>query len=199
VCFEPLTESRLSRENGLFSPDSLQFARQFCLAEDILIQYGIDAICSGTDIDSLQASFCPVGKDALLISPAGEISACYLIEADWARAGLDLTFGTISGDSPKFLLDLDKLETIRDLTRQPAPLCESCLCRYHCAGGCYVNHHSIRQARQYDAVCVRTRLITIGKLLRRMGALELYQRWLDDLAASPGLPGGPMGDISTGK
>ncbi|HLO34255.1 MAG TPA: radical SAM protein [Anaerolineales bacterium] len=181
VCFEPLTESRLSRANGLLPPDPVQFAREFCQAEDVLKPYGIDAISSGTDIDSLQASFCPVGKDALLVSPSGSICACYLMESDWMRAGLDLKFGRISRSSPEFFLELEKLEAIRRLARHTAPLCERCLCRYHCAGGCYVNHRSIQRASQYDSVCIRTRLITIGKLLKRMEALELYHRWLDSL------------------
>lgn len=181
VCFEPLTESPLSEVNGLFPPDPVRFARQFCLAEDLLAGFGIQAVTSGADIDSLQASFCPVGKDALLISPSGKVCACYLLESEWMRAGLDLNFGVITSQVSDFTVNLEKLEKIRDLVRHPAQLCDECLCRYHCAGGCYVNHHSIRAANQHDAVCIRTRLITIGKLLRRMGALDLYQHWLDSL------------------
>jgi uncharacterized protein len=181
LCFEPLTESRLSKQNGLFPPDPAQFARQYCLADDLLTAHGIQSMSSGTDIDSLQTSFCPVGRDALLVSPSGNISACYLVESDWKRAGLDLTFGIVAQDSPRFLLDLKKLETIHELVHHPAPLCETCLCYYHCAGGCYVNHHSIQRTNQYDAVCIRTRLITIGKLLKRMGDLDLYHRWLDSI------------------
>jgi uncharacterized protein len=181
VCFEPLTESPLSELNGLFPPDPVRFARQFCLAEDILAEHGIQAVCSGTDIDSLQASFCPVGKDAMLISPSGKVSACYLLESEWMRAGLELNFGVITSQASDFTLDLKKLENIRGLVRHPARLCDECLCRYHCAGGCYVNHGSVRDANRHDSVCVRTRLITIGKLLKRMGALNLYQRWLDSL------------------
>jgi len=181
VCFEPLTLSVLSEANDLFPPDPVRFAQQFCLAEDILTGYGIQTVSSGTDIDSLQASFCPVGKDAILISPSGKISACYLLESEWNKAGLDLNFGTITSQISDFTFGLEKLEKIRDLVRQPARICDECLCRYHCAGGCYVNHHSIRNASQYDPVCICTRLITTGKLLRRMEALELYERWLNEL------------------
>ena len=182
VCFEPLTESDHSQANGMFPPDPVQFARQFCLAEDALTSYGIDTVVSGTDISSLETGFCPVGKDALLISPEGDVSACYLMESDWARAGLDLKFGKLLIESSDFYFDLENIERIRELVRHPAPLCDTCLCRYHCAGGCHVNHHSIRKTNQYDSVCVRTRLVTIGKLLRRLGKLDLYHRWLDELA-----------------
>jgi len=103
------------------------------------------------------------------------------LESEWTRAGLDLKFGSITNKAPEFVIDMNKLENIRDLVRHPALLCSDCLCRYHCAGGCYVNHHAIREAEQYDSVCIRTRLITIGKLLRRMGASELYRRWLNEL------------------
>ncbi len=185
VCFEPLTESPLSAANNLFPPDPVEFARQFFLAEDILLDHGIAAVSSGADIDSLQAGFCPVGRDAILVSPSGEINACYLMETEWMRAGLDLKFGRVNPTSREFLLDLEKLESIRDIARHPPILCETCLCRYHCAGGCHVNHRQIRQNNEYDAVCIRTRLVTIGKILRRMGASELYLRWLDDLSQIP--------------
>ena len=182
ICFEPLTESNLSRVNGLLPPDPVQFARQFCLAEDILASYGIDTVVSGTDLSSLETGYCPVGKDALLVSPDGDVIACYLRESDWVRKGLDLKFGRLRIESGDFCFDIEKIERIRELARYSAPLCDTCLCHYHCAGGCHVNHHSIRKANKYDSVCIRTRLVTIGKLLRQAGKPDLYQRWLNELA-----------------
>jgi uncharacterized protein len=182
VCFEPLTESNLSQANCLFPPDPVRFARQFCLAEDILAPCGIETVVSGTDISSLERGFCPVGQDALIFSPEGDVSACYLMESDWVRAGLDLKFGKLGNEPGDFYLDLEKIESLRRLARNPAPLCDTCLCRYHCAGGCHVNHASIRKTNQYDSVCIRTRLVTVGKLLRQMGKLDFYYRWLDELS-----------------
>jgi uncharacterized protein len=181
VCFEPLTESNLSRAHGLFPPDPFHFARQFCLAEDILASYGIETVVSGTDISMLDTGYCPVGKDALLVSPQGDVSACYLMESDWIRMGLDLKFGRLLVEEGDFYFDLEKLDRIRKLARQPAALCDTCLCRYHCAGGCHVNHHAIHQTQQYVSVCIRTRLVTIGKLLRQAGTTDFYHNWLNDL------------------
>jgi uncharacterized protein len=152
------------------------------LAEDILASYGIDTVVSGTDLSSLETGYCPVGKDALLVSPDGGVSACYLMESEWVRKGLDLTFGKLLVESGEFCFDIAKVERIREFARDAAKLCDTCLCRYHCAGGCCVNHHAIRETNQYDSVCIRTRLVTVGKLLRQAGKPDLYQRWLNGLS-----------------
>jgi uncharacterized protein len=185
ICFEPMTAGELAEANELRSPDPFCFARNFLTAEEFLEQYGIPAITSGTGIEQIQYSVCPLGKDALLVSPEGRLNGCYLLEKDWERAGLDLNFGQVDLIRGCFQIDQSQVESIRTLAAKRSPLCEACYCKYHCAGGCHVNHRTAREGREYDSLCIQTRLITAGKLLKRIRQDELYHEWLTRLEGDP--------------
>lgn len=175
ICFETLTESQLSRISGLLAPSPWEFARHFIDAARGLDGYGIEIVFSTASIQNVQTSFCPVGNDALIVSPDGTLEACYLLPEDWSRSGLDLHLGRVVGD--RFEINDRALHRIRGLSVYNKALCSHCLCRYHCAGGCHVNHH-IASAESYDDLCIQTRLITIAKLLLQMNQIDLLEQWL---------------------
>jgi uncharacterized protein len=178
VCFESLSLSPLAQAAGFFPPDPWQFAAAFDCARRILDAFGVETVLSTADLRTNRSSFCPVGKDALIVSPDGAIDACYLLQDDWARKGLDMRLGHVSAG--RFEIDPAVLQRVRDLTVQPRPLCADCLCRYQCAGGCHVNHD---KADQFDDLCVQTRLVTLTLLLRQIGQDELADAWLADRQA----------------
>lgn len=178
VCFETLTPSRLSCDAGLLPPDPYEFTRSFVAAGRILEAAGIEAVLSTADLHALRVYFCPVGRDCLILSPDGAVDACYLLQEDWARSGLDLRLGWFRDG--KFEIDLQALERIRGLTVQTKSLCTDCLCRYHCAGGCVVNHPTHLPPGQYDDLCIQTRLVTIAKLLKRLDQHALLEKWMHD-------------------
>ncbi|MEO8355189.1 MAG: radical SAM protein [Chloroflexota bacterium] len=180
VCFETLTESQLSRASGLMPPSPWEFVRQFVDATRVLDRYGIEIVLSTTNMQNIQTSFCPVGKDALIVSPDGTLHACYLLPEDWSRNNLDLRFGRVA--EGRFEIDDQALQRIRSLSVYDKALCSNCLCRYHCAGGCHVNHH-LAGAKHYDDLCIQTRLITIAKLLLQMKQDELVDEWLTNRPA----------------
>lgn len=184
VCFETLVPSDLSRRHRLNPPDPFEFARSFCLAEKLLNEQGIQAVTSGTDIDQIQFSFCPVGKDALIITPEGQINGCYLTEEKWQKAGFDLNMGIIkeiAQNDTKVILHQTQIESIRQLGNTRKPLCLNCFCRYSCAGGCPVNHSAAIVQNQLDQVCIQTRLITLARLLARIGAEEQWQHLVNHM------------------
>ncbi len=176
VCFESLTSSPLSMANGLRPPDPWEFARNFEAAAQVLDEYGIETVLSTADISARRATFCPVGQDALIVSPDGAVNACYLLPEEWRQHGLDLQLGIISDD--RFELDPIAVLRARRLTVQTKTLCADCLCRYHCAGGCHVNHCTSVPAGQYDDLCIQTRLVTITRLLKQLSQDALAQEWL---------------------
>ncbi len=178
VCFESLTVSPLSQAASLNPPDPWTFAQNFEAAANILADYGIETVLSTANLDDSRATFCPVGRDALIVTPEGAVNACYLLEEDWQRAGMELRLGSMSDG--QFDLDPASLETMRALSVYTRPLCNTCLCRFHCAGGCVVNH---QPQRTFDDLCIQTRLVTITKLLHEAGQPDLAQRWLEDPAA----------------
>jgi uncharacterized protein len=179
VSFERLTESPLSRAAGMRPPDPWEFARNFEAAAQILEPYGIQTVLSSANLNSLQCSFCPVGKDALIVSPDGWVDACYLLPQEWGRNGLNMRLGQMVDG--RLAIDQSALQNVRQLTVHEKALCSSCLCRYHCAGGCHVNHDT--SGGQYDELCLQTRLITITGLLKRLGQADLADEWLNDRSA----------------
>ncbi|HEX3049673.1 MAG TPA: radical SAM protein [Aggregatilineaceae bacterium] len=181
VCFETLTPSLLSEQNDLLPPDPWEFAQNFDLAAQILAAYGIDTVHSTAHTQDCRASFCPIGRDALIVSPDGMVDACYLLHEDWERNGLNFRIGQLVGQ--QFEIDQRVLQEVRSLTVHRKPLCTDCFCRYHCAGGCHVNHDTSGRPGEFDALCVQTRLITLTRLLREIGQGDLAETWLADHAA----------------
>jgi uncharacterized protein len=182
VCFEPLSFSDSARRNNLLPPDPLTYARKFCAASERLEKDGIRAVLSTADLSETRVTSCPVGNDALIVSPEGEVNACYLLEEQWQTAGLDMTLGKVTRDG--FQISGDAIERTRQFSVHDKPLCADCFCRFHCAGGCHVNHKTDRPAGGYDDQCIRTRLVTAALLLDSLGQRELRQEWLADVSAA---------------
>jgi uncharacterized protein len=180
VCFETLTPSPQTEKAGLIPPDPWEFAREFLAAEKVLAGYGLNAVNSMTEIQSLQISCCPVGKDALIVAPNGRVDACYLLPESWEQRGLDMNLGQIrvKGDVPILELEETSVRRARGLNVNNKLRCAECVCRYHCAGGCHVNHPGDAPTGQFDELCIQTRIITIARLLKGLGQHDLASKWL---------------------
>ncbi|HJW89103.1 MAG TPA: radical SAM protein [Anaerolineales bacterium] len=175
VCFERLNPSRRSQSAGLFPPDPWEFTQNFDRAACLLESQGIETVLSTAIVEKCQFSFCPVGKDALIVSPDGSIDACYLLKDDWESQGLDLHLGNLNGNG--FDLEPAALQRIRDLSASNRLLCAGCLCRYHCAGGCHVHNDTSHSPGDYPEACIQTRLVTVSKLLRKLGQAGLAKQY----------------------
>lgn len=178
ICFETMTASPRSQLSGFEPPDPYEFVQGFLAAQQIIEKAGVDCILSTAMTSACQTSFCPVGKDAMIVSPDGQIYACYWMEEEWLKRGLDLRMGSVKGQ----LLDLDPLavQRARDLTIRYKQPCETCFCKYHCAGGCHVRRASSPTARREVEVCIQTRLITAARLLHRLNNQGLLDNMLLD-------------------
>lgn len=178
VCFETV---HAGRAPGFTPPDPWDFATAFLAAEEVLAGAGVRAVMSTAETDTVHASFCPVGSDALIVSPDGAVDACYLLQQDWR--GLDLRLGRLGEEG--FDLDAAAVQRVRDLRVEAKSLCRDCFCRWHCAGGCHVNHRADAPPGHYDRLCVQTRVVTLHRLLRQAGEADLAAAWLaarDDVA-----------------
>ncbi|MBN2304061.1 MAG: radical SAM protein [Anaerolineae bacterium] len=184
VCFETLTPSPLAEQHALIPPDPWTFARVFDEAAQVLAPHGIRTAISTVDLGKNRVTFCPVGHDALIVTPSGRVNTCYLLSTDWQSRGLDMQIGKLDNGSRRtqFRLDPAAVQAARDLTVYQKRLCDNCLCRYHCAGGCPVNHATTGPAGHYDALCIQTRLITVAQLLRDIGQHALVETWFADRA-----------------
>lgn len=181
VCFEPVQPTRQSEAAGLIPPDPLRFAQSFIQAAWILEDHGVDAVYAAADIQARRVSFCPVGSDAAIVSPDGGVSACYLLRRDWESTGLDLRLGQLEHGS--ITLDRDGVASARSLNVWNKPFCADCFCKWHCAGGCHVNHALPSVPGAYDRLCIQTRIIALRNVLKAMGRDDLTPALLADANA----------------
>jgi uncharacterized protein len=178
VCLETLSRSSASDTAGLKTPDPWAFGINFNQASHVLAEYGIRAVFATAEIQHNRATFCPVGQDALIVSPDGSISACYLIAETWREKGLDMHLGHINLPLTQIDVKLADLNRVRQNSVHNRSLCANCLCRFHCAGGCHVHHDTSAPPGTYDDLCIQTRIITISKLLNQLGQHDLVTNWL---------------------
>jgi uncharacterized protein len=183
VCFEVLSPTPTSERAGLTPPDPYAFARAFDAAEQALDMYGIRAVLSTAELDQRQVTFCPVGRDALIVSPDGAVDACYLLEERWRQSGLDMRLGWVDTGAHRLHIDVDAINRVRQLNVTNKPRCAHCFCRFHCAGGCHVRQPAGKAPGEYDDLCVHTRLVTAARLLRLLGEDALANGWLRDQAS----------------
>ena len=181
VCFEPLQPTVQSGTIRLEPPDPWDFAHNFIRAAWVLESHGVEPIYAAADIHTRQVSFCPVGQDVAIVSPDGTISACYLLQRDWEAKGLDLCLGHIRDG--RVHLRADAIALARSLNVYNRPFCARCFCKWHCAGGCHVNHTPTGPPGTYDRLCIQTRAITLRNVLKAMGQDHLAREWIGDREA----------------
>jgi len=181
VSFEPVQPTSQSEATPLDPPDPWTFARNFVAAARILEAHGVEPVYAPSDISTRQVTFCPVGQDVAIISPDGTITACYLLPRDWEAKGLDLRLGHIEvGNGGTVHLDADAVAFARSLNVWNKPFCARCFCKWHCAGGCHVNHTPTGPPGKYGRLCIQTRLIALRNALKAMSQDHLAREWLLD-------------------
>ncbi len=181
VCFEPVQPTPQSEAADLFPPDPWNFAQSFIQAACILEAHGVEPIYAAADIRARRVTFCPVGRDVPIVSPDGMIGACYLLQRDWEAKGLDLRLGKIEGGL--VTLDADSVAAARSLNVWNEPFCAGCFCKWHCAGGCHVNHMLSDTPGAYDRLCIQTRIIALRSVLKAMGRDDLVSALLVNAGA----------------
>jgi uncharacterized protein len=172
IDFETLRATPQSAAAGLRAPDPYRFASGFWRASLQAAMRSVRATFAAADLScGPRASFCPVGNDALIVTPDGRVSACYLPCEEWQRRGLALDLGRVRARGG-VQLDAEKLERVRGLA-SGKPGCSTCFCRWSCAGGCHVHHGGPPADGGYDAMCIQTRIVTACAHLAEMGDSEV--------------------------
>ncbi len=177
LCFEPLQETAESKAAGLLAPSPLEFSLAFAEASKVANAFNARAVYTAADPDSLRHTFCPVGRDTLIVAPDGTASACYLPPATWQARGLDLAYGQVKTNA--VAMDPDAVDRIRRLTLLPLR-CKRCFARLNCAGGCHVTNTYPGSDDSRSDFCTQTRLILVWNLLRKLGGNSLADSFLND-------------------
>lgn len=181
VSFEPLQLSSWAQTDQLRPPDPWEFARYFVDAARVLEAHGIPIMYAAADISAQHVTFCPVGDDAVIVAPDGSANACYLLPREWEVKGLDLQLGHVIEIGIE--IDSTRLNRVRKLNVLNKPFCEKCFCKWHCAGGCHVNHMIDAALGEFDRLCIQTRIIALYNILHALDQDELAYRLLNNRAA----------------
>jgi uncharacterized protein len=181
VCFEPVLPTPYSEAADLNPPDPWVFARSFVRAASILEAHGVEAVYAAADIRAKRVSFCPVGQDVAIVSPDGQISACYLLTQDWEAEGLDLCLGQLGNGS--VVLDDLAVEAVRGLNVDNKSFCSSCFCKWHCCGGCHVSHKLPAIPGAFTRLCIQTRILALCNVLKALERHDLVSALLESPAA----------------
>ncbi len=167
INFETVSANPKSEANQLLPPDPYEFVRNCILSVRIAQGYGIPLVYASAAAGSPRTTFCPVGRDTLIVTPDGRVNECYLMEDDWVSRGMDMAVGEYSSQK-ELLIDMKAVRRLRDMVKHK-PGCGQCFCRWSCAGGCHVKHDVSIFPMQYDDFCIQTRLLTAGLALDEMG------------------------------
>jgi len=177
ISFEVMQPSPRARRNKLSPPGPYHFAAGFLKARLLAAKFGVKVVYAA-DISAPRWSSCPVGKDALIVSPDNAVSGCYLTPDRWQKVGLDLDFGRVKD---LFELDQTAIQSVRSATRKK-PRCETCFCRWSCAGGCHVDNTPPGASLEYSDFCRQTRMISWATLLSELIPQRELERVIDDEA-----------------
>lgn len=181
ICFETLQENDLSRNAGLFPPDPLDFSKNYAKAAQVITSYGVRPVYAAIEEDSPRHTFCPVGRDALIVGPSDTINGCYLQKDDWESKGMDLSLGKIDSNG-HVTLDFSSVERVRRYVADK-PRCIDCFCRYSCAGGCHVHNTFPGSSKERTDFCRQTRILQAYHLLLTLGIDRLANEFIQSREA----------------
>jgi uncharacterized protein len=181
INFEPLTENELTAEAGVGASDPFEFARAWLAAKEVADQVGVRLVYSATEEVAPRLSACPVGHDAVVITPDGTINGCYLQPTDWKKRGMDMHLGKMTAENGPSVDPL-RVEHLRTLVVDK-PRCRECFCQWSCAGGCHVSNTYDGCSSDYIDFCMQTRLITACLLLDELGETAIKRALLNDRVA----------------
>jgi radical SAM protein with 4Fe4S-binding SPASM domain len=180
INFEPLSMTCEAQDAGLEPPDTLAYTRNFIAASRVAARYGVECVFAAA-YDKARADCCPVGRDAFIVVPSGEVRSCYMRGSHLARSGFDLRLGTVALDHAP-TIDPAAIGRLRRLATE-RPGCDGCFCTWSCAGGCVVREPEPRLTGKRTTYCQLTRMLQACLLLENLGQHELVDRLLAEPAA----------------
>lgn len=176
--FEIVSGDSLSELRTITPPDPLEFALHFHRSAETGKRFGTGVVNSCNIKDYPVATACTVGRDAAIVSPDGSISSCYLLSESWAKSGIELNFGSVYHNRG-VILKKQNIAAIRKIAYDKSH-CESCFCKFSCAGGCHVARLRPGNEKEFRNFCEGTRMISVLSLLSDLDQEDMTVRLTDN-------------------
>ena len=150
--------------------DCRGFADAFLAAYEIAAAAGRTLFYSGARLGLVTSTFCTAPYDALIVTPRGNLVACYEV-TDPSHPLADLS--TLGGyDDGGIRLDAAARDRLHGLMAERQAGCRDCFCLRSCAGDCYTRAFGSGPTGHLSQGprCEMNRAITAGLLLHAIAA-----------------------------
>lgn len=166
IQLEPVSSSGRAREQDAIAPDPQEFITQFRAAREIGRRHGREIKYSGARFGTITNGFCQSSDDLLAVTPEGMLSGCYEV-GQRADPRADLFFyGRLDQQRRDLELDMKKVIRLRTLSVEHKSGCETCFCRWSCAGECSAKLAQDGDAWRtgYSSRCTINRALTLDQM-----------------------------------
>lgn len=137
---EPVFIVGRAKTNKSQLPDVESFISQFIKGFKKAKQHGITLFYSGATLDRITTRFCLAPCCSLIVTTDGDITACFEVYGKDHPLSNKFIIGKYSGNNT-FIFDKEKLYSHFVHTVNSCTYCETCFCKWHCAGDCSVKAH----------------------------------------------------------
>lgn len=169
--FDPAMSNTLFPSTENLEAFYRKFARNFFIAKEISCKYGITLDCNIVrKSEKLFPRYCQ-GK--LCLTPEGKISICHSVSSPKEEAYPKVIYGEINNE--RLIFDTKRFKSFIDERTYLLPQCQSCIARWHCAGGCMMYRMNYSEA-QFKTVCQFTAYTIAEILLKRLDASYRHEQ-----------------------
>ena len=168
---EPVFEEGRARLNRSAITDLNIFVDQFRKGFTIATEHQITLFYSGARLDVLNTRFCLAACRAFVVTPEGDVTACFETYGREHPLSPHFLVGSYQGNG-RFEIEAEKLQRHFDRTIRQIPYCAHCFCKWHCAGDCAIKTVAAETGDgfQPSARCFVNQELTKFLLLRKIQA-----------------------------
>ena len=134
--FEPLALASRAIDSKLEAVDLAEFTREILKANAVAKRYGKEIYTSCSDIFELGTSFCSALGTGFWLTTQGNISTCAEVMYPASPLAKYFMIGRYDPDRDEFVVDREKLATLRRRSIDNIAGCGTCFARFHCKGVC---------------------------------------------------------------
>jgi radical SAM protein with 4Fe4S-binding SPASM domain len=133
---EPMYQGRTDRDDGFEPAQADEFVRYFLVARRVARRIGCHLQLSGVRTAEVHGPYCNVLRDTLQLTPDGTATACFLCTDGRNPCEAPMVLGRVDPESGEFVLDEERISTLRRMAATIPARCQQCVNIYHCARDC---------------------------------------------------------------
>jgi len=138
IHFEPAFECGRCLKTKTATPEPLVFFKNYIKAFEAAEKFGIEFYYSGGTIDKLTDTFCGAAGRNFFVTSDGYITSCLEVMHKDDPASKIFFYGKYDERGGNFRIYEKRLKLLVSRNIKNLEGCQSCFCKFHCAGDCLV-------------------------------------------------------------